>query len=66
MLGRAAPITSHWPERRAVTMSSGLVNRPLLTTGTLAPTMDFTCETNGRIQLVLRKRELPASSPHSS
>jgi len=21
--GRAAPITSHWPERRAVTMSSG-------------------------------------------
>src|ERR1700730_10810913 len=49
MLGRAAPMMSHWPRRSASTMSSGLVNRPLLTTGTAGPTMAFTCDTKGRI-----------------
>ena len=63
--GRAAPMMSHCPEAMASTMMSGSVKRPLLTTG-MSPTMPLTSLTKGRIQLVSRKRELPASSPHSS
>ena len=39
--GRAAPMMSHWPALMTPTMSSGLVKRPLLTTGT-SPITDLT------------------------
>ena len=44
----------------------GLVRRPLPTTGMPGPKIDLPCLMKGVIQPDLRKREAPASSPHSA
>ena len=64
--GRAAPMMSSTPARIKATMSSGLVRRPLPTTGMSGPRMDLPCLMKGVIQPDLRKRDTPASSPHSA
>ena len=64
--GRAAPMMSSAPARIKATMSSGLVSRPLPTTGMPGPKIDLPCLMKGVIQPDLRKRDTPASSPHSA